>query len=101
MSIDHVALVVTSIDASVDWYTKNFNASVDYQDDTWAMLKIGESKLALTLPDLHPPHIAIQVSGAESFPEGAEVKTHRDGSHYTYTEDLDKNVIEYIYYESD
>tara|TARA_B100000700_G_C14942352_1_gene807421 strand:- start:673 stop:978 length:306 start_codon:yes stop_codon:yes gene_type:complete len=101
MSIDHVAIVVADIGASVNWYIKNFNACVDYQDDTWAMLKLGESKLALTLPDLHPAHIAIQVPSLESFPEGSEVKTHRDGSLYTYIKDLDKNIIEYIYYESD
>ncbi len=100
MSIDHVAIVVSDIGNSVDWYIKKFNARVDYQDDTWAMLKVGESKLALTLPGLHPAHIAIQVSDMQSFPEGAEVKTHRDGSVYAYIEDLDNNVIEYIYYES-
>lgn len=101
MPIDHVAIVVSDINSSVDWYTKNFNASIDYQDEAWAMLKIGKDKLALTLEGVHPPHIAILINSIENFPSGSEIKTHRDGSKYTYIKDLDNNVIEYIHYEND
>ena len=100
MSIDHVALVVSDINASVSWYAENFNALVDYQDDSWAMLNIGGDKIALTQKGTHPPHVAILVESIEDFPDNAEVKTHRDGSHYFYAKDLDENIIEYICYES-
>ena len=34
--IDHIAIVVTNINNAVDWYTKNRDCKVNYQDDSWA-----------------------------------------------------------------
>jgi|SRR5210317_808695 catechol 2,3-dioxygenase-like lactoylglutathione lyase family enzyme len=99
--IDHVALQVESIEASVEWYVNNFNGTVLYQDETWAMLDMGNVKLALTIPSQHPPHVAILVDSLSKFPVGKKIKTHRDGSLYLYQQDPSGNVIEYIHYPED
>lgn len=96
--LDHVAVNVESVAASVDWYTVNLNAKVDYQDETWAMLHVGDSKLALTVPDQHPPHIAFSVKMADL---GENYKVHRDGSKYIYKVDPDGNTIELICWEAE
>ena len=97
MSIDHVAIVVSNIQESVLWYKSNFGFTVEYTDESWAMLRKGSTKLALTIPGLHPPHIAITVDSLDNFPPG-KIKYHRDGSAYLYVKDPDGNVVEYIYY---
>ena len=97
MSIDHVAIVVSSVQESAEWYKSNFGFDVEYIDKSWAMLKRGKTKLALTLPGLHPPHIAIQVDSLTKFPSG-KIKYHRDGSAYLCVKDPDGNIVEYIYY---
>jgi catechol 2,3-dioxygenase-like lactoylglutathione lyase family enzyme len=96
--LDHVALNCRSISSSVDWYVDNFDAQVIHFDGTWAMLDIGGQKLALTTPNEHKAHIAFRVESFDDFPEGIEIKTHRDGSMYYYAEDPNGNVIEYIYW---
>lgn len=95
MGIDHVAINVENIAKSVDWYVDVFNASVDYQDESWAMLKVGESKLALALKGQHPPHIAIEVN---KFADSDTIREHRDGSKYVYKSDPDGNIVELISY---
>ena len=95
MKLDHIALQVENLKVSIEWYQTNLNANITYCDDTWAMLKIGELNLALTLPNEHPPHIAFTVNTPEEIP-AKKIKTHRDGSLYTYIEDPSGNIIEYI-----
>ena len=46
MGIDHVAINVQNISRSADWYVDTFDAIIDYQDETWAMLRVGDSKIA-------------------------------------------------------
>ena len=58
MKLHHVALSVPVIAPAVDWYTKTLNASVAYQDKTWALLEIENTSIALVLPSQHPPHVA-------------------------------------------
>ena len=100
MKIDHVAINVADIKKSVNWYVENMSAKVDYEDDTWAMLSIGDTKLALTIESQHPPHVAVCVEDIKDLGEGAEIKRHRDGSHYLYLEDPDGNVLEMIYWDN-
>ena len=100
MKIDHVAINVKDIKKSVNWYMENMSAKVDYEDDTWAMLSIGNTKLALTIESQHPPHVAFCVEDIKDLGEGAEIKRHRDGSHYLYLEDPDGNVLEMIYWDN-
>ena len=97
MKLDHIAIQVGNINLSIEWYQKNFNAQVQYSDKTWAMILIGTTKLALTVADLHPPHIAFEMKSLDEFPAG-EIKYHRDGSAYLYVKDPSDNIIEYIFY---
>jgi catechol 2,3-dioxygenase-like lactoylglutathione lyase family enzyme len=96
MKIDHVAINVKNIEKSVSWYKNNFPVEILYQDETWAMMAVGETKLALTIADQHPPHIAFCV---ENFDTNDIVKEHRDGSKYVYKTDPDGNILELLSYD--
>jgi len=98
MTFDHVAICVSDIDQSIQWYMSNLDVdNILYADETWAMLQIGTTKVALTTKDQHPPHIAFTVEDFESLDE---LKQHRDGSKYIYKADPDGNIIELIKYKS-
>tara|TARA_Y100000034_G_scaffold122871_1_gene168883 strand:+ start:294 stop:494 length:201 start_codon:yes stop_codon:yes gene_type:complete len=62
------------------------------------MLKVGDAKIALTTPTEHPPHVAFTIDSLDEFPQGCEIKTHRDGSLYSYRKDSEGNTIEWIYW---
>tara|TARA_B100002019_G_scaffold291356_1_gene311298 strand:+ start:2942 stop:3244 length:303 start_codon:yes stop_codon:yes gene_type:complete len=96
--IDHIAIQVESIEDSVKWYCDRFGGEILYSDETWAMIDMGNVKLALTIPSQHPPHIAIKIKSIDDFPKNKKIKTHRDGSLFVYQSDDCGNVIEYIYY---
>lgn len=97
-SLDHVAINVLEIGSSLNWYVENANAYVEYSDETWALLTVGDAKLALTVANEHPPHIAINIETPDEFPKGSEINIHRDGSWYYYDKDPSGNIIEWIYY---
>ena len=92
-SIDHVAIPVENIAASVDWYRKNFRCDIAYQDDTWALLKFGNMRLALVIPSQHPAHVGFVSPEAEKF---GTLKTHRDGTRSVYVNDPSGNSIEIL-----
>ena len=94
MEFDHVAINVSNISNSIAWYSEELSAKVLYADDTWAMLEVGSTKLALTLEDQHPPHVAFRSSTPLE-----NAKMHRDGSMYVYKPDPDGNIVEIITYE--
>ena len=96
MKVDHAAINVEDIPKSIEWYVKSFSAEVMYADETWAMLQIGQFKLALTVKSQHPPHLAFRV---ESLENETEIKEHRDGTKYVYKTDPDGNTIELIEYD--
>ena len=93
-SIDHIAIVVTNIKNAVDWYTKNRDCEVIYQNESWADLQFENIKLALVLPHEHPAHIAFVDDSIEN---GTK---HRDGSESVYDHDTFGNIIEKIKYET-
>jgi len=95
--LDHVALNVRDINKSASWYKEHLGAEVIYVDDTWAMLQVGESKLALTVESQHPPHLGFVVSELSDIPS-SDLAYHRDGSAYLYVTDPDGNTIEFLYY---
>ena len=96
MKFDHVAINVKNLDVSIEWYLNNLNASIDYCDESWAMLSIGDVKVALTLASQHPPHLAFKV---EDFGKDFEnTNLHRDNSRYLYMTDPDGNTVELIQY---
>ncbi len=99
LNLDHIAVNVKSISESVEWYCNNFNATIAYADDTWAMLDIGGTKLALTISNQHPAHTAFRVQSIEDL--GPDYREHRDGSCYVYIDDPSGNVIELIYWRED
>ena len=96
MQLDHIAINVSHIQTSIDWYISNLSAEVKYSDETWALLQIENLKLALTVSRQHPPHVAFTVENLEDLP--GMTSTHRDGSVYSYIEDPDGNTVEYIYW---
>jgi catechol 2,3-dioxygenase-like lactoylglutathione lyase family enzyme len=89
--IDHVAVSVRDIDRAVDWYTRSFRCRVTYRDPTWAFLEFDNLKLALVVPEQHPPHIAFVSPNAETF---GPLRTHRDGTRSTYLADPAGNSVE-------
>jgi len=99
VSLDHIAINVQDITESVQWYSKTFGAKVEYIDDTWAMLDIGGTKLALTIPNQHPSHTAFRVESLDEL--GPDYREHRDGSCYVYIDDPSGNVIELIYWRKE
>ena len=102
MRFDHVAVSTKDISAGVEWYRFHFNAKVLYQDDTWAFLQLGGTKLALVSPHQHPPHIAMSVS-EEVLNDAAKIASkpidlHRDGTKGIYLLDPSGNAVELICY---
>ena len=99
MKIDHIAVQVSNIYDAVKWYHSYFEAECLYIDDTWALLRFDNIKLALVLPNQHQNHIAIEVN-VENHPN-LEFKQHRDGSNYHYLTDPWGNCVELINYGRD
>jgi catechol 2,3-dioxygenase-like lactoylglutathione lyase family enzyme len=91
-TIDHVAVSVTNVQETVTWYTKNFDCTVKYQDETWALVEFANIRLAFVLPEQHPPHFALLGDPAQY----GEPKTHRDGTRSVYVKDPSGNNIEIL-----
>ena len=94
-NIDHIAVQTKNIKKSVEWYKDMFKCNVLFQDETWALIEFKNTKIALVVPEQHPPHIAIIRKNLEQY--GTPVK-HRDGSESVYIDSPDKNTFEYIRY---
>jgi catechol 2,3-dioxygenase-like lactoylglutathione lyase family enzyme len=92
-SIHHVAVEVKDVKAAVDWYRRNFQCKVSYQDDTWAMLDFANLKMALVIPSQHPAHVAFVHPEAETF---GPLKPHRDGTRSVYVTDPSGNAVEIL-----
>lgn len=91
--IHHIAIQVESIAKSVDWYKENFDITVSYQDETWAMIDFENTSLALVIPEQHPFHFAIESKDAGSY---GQLTEHRDGTASIYIKDIDGNNVEMI-----
>ena len=96
MKIDHIAIQVDDIYEACGWYGALFGAKTLYHDDSWAILEFDNVKLALTLANTHPPHVAVAVN-PQKWPN-LEFKQHRDGSNYHYLTDPWGNCVELINY---
>jgi catechol 2,3-dioxygenase-like lactoylglutathione lyase family enzyme len=92
-TIDHIAIPVKDIAASVDWYKEHFQCEVKYQDATWALLGFANIRLALVIPEQHPAHIGFVTPEAEKF---GVLKTHRDKTRSCYVSDPSGNSIEML-----
>jgi catechol 2,3-dioxygenase-like lactoylglutathione lyase family enzyme len=82
--LDHVAIPVQDVGTAVDWYRAQFRCEVAYQDETWALLRFGNTRLALVTPGQHPAHLGFV---SERAPELGPLKRHRDGTWSLYIED--------------
>ena len=100
MKLDHIAITVKDIEKSIKWYTRKFNASVLYKDETWGMIEIAGTKIALTLKSQHPPHFAFSVDSVNDIPSNT-MGVHRDSSIYSYIRDPDGNVVEVLCYKKE
>jgi catechol 2,3-dioxygenase-like lactoylglutathione lyase family enzyme len=102
MRFDHVAVNAKNIAESVEWYSAKFNATVLYQDQSWAFLQVGGTKIALITPQQHPPHLAMSVTeealNDAARLEGKPVDGHRDGTKGIYIYDPSGNAVELICY---
>lgn len=96
-AIDHVALSVSNIEEAAAWYQQHFCCRVVYQDETWAMLQFANTRLALVLPDRHPPHLGFYKAKAKDF---GLLKPHRDGTASVYVTDPAGNSVEILATES-
>ena len=91
--LDHVAVSVADIAQAVDWYRNAFRCVTEYQDESWALLRFENVRLALVIPEQHPPHVAVRRPDAASF---GNLVTHRDGSRSVYIKDPAGNAVEVI-----
>lgn len=102
MRFDHVAIPAKNISESVEWYRARFGATVLYQDQSWAFLQMGGTKLALITPGQHPPHFALSLTeealASAAKLAGKPVDAHRDGSKGIYIDDPSGNAVELISY---
>ena len=92
-SIHHVAIAVKNVAEAVVWYRKHFRCEISYQDDTWALLEFDNTRLALVIPEQHPPHIGFIHPKAEQF---GRLKVHRDGTRSCYVADPAGNPVEVL-----
>ena len=91
--IHHTAIQVKDIATAVSWYTKRFTCEIEYQDESWAMLKFANTSLALVRPEQHPYHFAIVTDDLSSY---GEAIPHRDGTASVYIKDADANNVEML-----
>ena len=101
---DHIAQVVPDISEAVRFYTDLIpGAAVLYQDDSWAFVEAGGTKLAFVLKDQHPNHLAWRVSADEletlASRYGKEIQPHRDGTRSFYLEAPGGQHIEIITFD--
>jgi catechol 2,3-dioxygenase-like lactoylglutathione lyase family enzyme len=92
-AIHHVAVPVRDVEEAVRWYTSRFRCRVAYQDPTWAMLEFENTRLALVVPDQHPPHLGFVHPGADEF---GPLTLHRDGTRSIYVHDPSGNSVEIL-----
>ena len=65
--IDHIAIVVNNINRGVDWYTKNRDCKVKYQDSSWALLEFQNVDLALVRDPALPPNLDFLAAAMPAF----------------------------------
>ena len=92
-SLDHVAIPVQDVAASVTWYTQTFHCRVKYQDLTWALLGFDNVDVALVIPSQHPAHLGFVSPDAGKF---GTLTTHRDGTRSCYVSDPSGNSVEIL-----
>jgi len=90
--VDHIAIVVDNTVDAANWYAENYEANIEYCDDSWSLVSFLNIKLAFILPGEHPPHFAFEVKELDGG------NTHRDGSRSIYKTDPWGNSFELVVY---
>ena len=103
-AFDHVAQVVPNISEAVAFYVGLIpNATVLYQDASWAFVEAGGAKLAFVVKDQHPNHLAWRVSEEElnrlAEKLGKIISPHRDGTKSFYLDGPGGAHVEIITFE--
>lgn len=91
-SVHHIAVECDDVRRTVQWYLETFDCSVEHLDDTWAMLKFKNIKIAFVTKGSHPPHIGFVVHDDIVL----DAKRHRDGTESQYVDDPSGNTVELI-----
>lgn len=91
--IDHIAIQVDDIASALEWYRERWDCEIEWSDETWAMLRLDNVRLALVLASQHPPHVAFLSDTPENF---GQVVDHRDGTSSSYSKDPWGNDIELL-----
>lgn len=102
-AFDHSAHQVPDIAEAVAWYQRVLpGVHVLYQDESWAFLEAGGTKLALILEGHHPDHVGFRVGEEElerlAAEHGRTVRAHRDKSRSFYLQGPGGRWIEFISY---
>ncbi len=91
-TLHHVAVTVSDLEKTLDWYTEKFRCRISYQDATWALVQFANVSLAFVQAEQHPPHFAIVGDpAAYGLP-----KQHRDGTRSVYIKDPSGNNVEIL-----
>ena len=100
MNFHHIALSSNNIKRSINWYVKNWNAKILYEDKTWGLIEIHKTKLAFVMPSEHPSHICFQIDKKfiSKYLLDKTFKPHRDGTSSCYIRDPDGNFLEFLYW---
>lgn len=100
---DHIAEQVPDVAAAVSWYRQLVpDSEILYQDESWAFVKVGGTKLAFIQQGHHPDHIGFRVSDADlerlAVEHGQTIRTHRDRTRSFYIKAPGERWIEFISY---
>jgi len=97
--IDHIAIRVSDLQESEEWYLSHLKAEVTFRDQKYIRLKVGNTNIALIDEDHYPwSHIGILVENKSDLPGDGQRIEHRDGTIGVYVKDPSGNYIEYIWY---
>lgn len=101
IKFDHVAFVVPDISKAVEWYKETLDVTILYQDETWAIVSVYNTKIAFVLPNKHPVHVAFKINSKDDIGYlnfERDFNKHRDNSESIYLKDPFGNAIEWVIY---
>ena len=99
--VDHIALLVDSLEKAENWYMDNLDATVEFKDQFYTRLRLGNVCIALIDKTRYPcEHIGILVEDVKNLPlEKGEIVKHRDGTIAVYVTDPFRNYLDvYLVY---
>ena len=101
--VDHIALLVENLEISQQWYEKNCNAVLVFEDSKYKRMKMNNTTIALIDKKHYKhAHIGLLVDNYCDLPSNlGEMVHHRDGTTGCYVKDPDGNVVEFIHYSKE